>query len=77
MVPTELQQHLHTKHDCKDKPITFFKSKCDKLKHSQTNLTPVIKGENGNVCEASHKVSNHTACCREVCTTAETLSLLV
>jgi hypothetical protein len=59
---------VHTKHvDCKDKPITFLKCKCDQLKYSQTNLTSLIKGENGNVCETSYTVSCHTAHCSEAC----------
>jgi hypothetical protein len=43
VVPTKLQQHLLTelvdcRHTCR-----VFKRKCDDLKHSQTNLTSVIK----------------------------------
>jgi hypothetical protein len=49
--------------DCKQKPLTFFKHKCDELKHSQSNLISVMKSENGNVCEASYKVSHHIARC--------------
>jgi hypothetical protein len=64
MVPLKLQQYLHTKHnDRKDKSTALFKCKCDAVKHSQANLTSVIKGENGNVCEASHEVSYHVAHC--------------
>jgi hypothetical protein len=47
MIPTKLQWHLHIKHvDCKDKSVMFFKCKYDKLKHSQTSVTSVIKDEN-------------------------------
>lgn len=63
---SSMVQHLHTKHDdCKDRPITVFKCKCDELKHSQTNLTSVVKGEQGNVCEESYKLSYHIARCVE------------
>jgi hypothetical protein len=54
MVTATLQRHLHTKRvDRKDKPIELCKRKCDELKQSKTNLTSVIKGEHGNVCDAS------------------------
>jgi hypothetical protein len=50
MVTAKLQWYLHIKHgDCKARPLTFFKQKCDELKYSQTNLTSVTNGENGNV----------------------------
>jgi hypothetical protein len=62
MVTATLQRHLHTKRvDRKDKPIELCKRKCDELKHSKTNLTSVIKGE--NVCESLHKVSCRIARC--------------
>lgn len=35
--------------DCKE-TYCISKHKCDELQHSQTNLTPVIKGRNRNVC---------------------------
>jgi hypothetical protein len=65
MVPAQLQRHLHTKHaDCKDKPIASLNVKqCHELKQSQTNLTSFINNENGNMCEASQKVSYHIAHC--------------
>jgi hypothetical protein len=43
----------------------IVKHKCDELKHSETNVTSVIKGENGSVCEALYKVSYHIANCGE------------
>jgi spore maturation protein CgeB len=50
MVPAKLQWHLQAVHvHCKDKLITFSKRKCDEMKHSEINLTSVIKDENGNV----------------------------
>jgi hypothetical protein len=68
MVLAKLLRHLHTEHvDCKDRPIALFKLKCEELKHSQTNLTSVIEGENGNVCEASYRVNYHTARCPYEC----------
>jgi hypothetical protein len=73
LVPTKLQQQ-HMKHvDCKDKLITFFKHKCNEMKHSQTDLMSVTKHGNGNMCEASYKVSYHAAHCGEVHETAENL----
>jgi hypothetical protein len=51
----------------------MIKYKFDELKHSQTNLASVIKGENGNVCEASYKVSYHIAHCGEAYMIAENL----
>jgi hypothetical protein len=32
--------------------LTYFKPECDVLKHSQTNITLVIKGKNENVYKA-------------------------
>jgi hypothetical protein len=62
VVLAQLQLHLHTKHvDSKDKPIVYLKRKCDKLQHSATNVMSVIKGENRNSCEATYKLSYHTA----------------
>jgi hypothetical protein len=55
--------------------VSCFKCKCDRRKHSQTNLTSVIKGENGNVCEAIYKVSYHIAHCSEAHLTVEDLSI--
>jgi hypothetical protein len=53
VVPAKLQRHLHTKHvDSKHQLNAFLKRKCDELKHSETSLTAVVKGENVNVCEA-------------------------
>jgi hypothetical protein len=73
MVPGKLQRYLHKKHtDCKDKPVVFFKRECHELEHSQSNLASVIK--DGNVCEASYKVSYHIALCGEAFTIAENVT---
>jgi hypothetical protein len=61
-------------HKCivlKENPIALRKYKCDELNSSQNNLTLFIKGVDGNVCDASHKVSFHIAHCREVHTIAK------
>jgi hypothetical protein len=50
---------------CKTKPIAFFKCECNELNPSRTNLKPVINGENGNLREASYKMSYHIARCVE------------
>jgi hypothetical protein len=56
MVPAKLQRHK--KHvDYKDKPIACSERKCAEPKHSGTNVTSVIKGENGNMHEASYTVN--------------------
>jgi hypothetical protein len=61
MVPVKLKWYLYTKHvDCRHKPIAFLKSKCDELKHTETNLTSVIEAENENVCEPLYKVGHQT-----------------
>jgi hypothetical protein len=65
---------FHAKHvGCKNKPIAFLKCKCEEMKHSETNLASVIKGENGNVCKASYKVSYHIAICGETHMIAENI----
>jgi hypothetical protein len=56
IVTAKSQRYLHAKHvDCKQEPVVFFQRDFDELKNPQTNLTSAIKGENGNVCEASYK----------------------
>jgi hypothetical protein len=57
--------------DWKEKSIAFLKCKCDELNFSQNNQTLIIKGVDGNVCDASYKVSHHISHCREVHTIAK------
>jgi hypothetical protein len=59
--------------DYKDKPIEFNKRNCDELKHSETSLTSVIKGE--NVYDASYILSYHIASCCVVHTVSGNLYL--
>lgn len=73
VVPTELQQHLHTKHvDSKDRHH-IFKHKRDELKHSETCLTSVFKWK---CVVASHKISYHFSHCGEACVIAEYFIIL-
>lgn len=44
--------------------FAFLNRRCNELKHSQTDVTSFIKGENADLCEASYKVSCHVAHCR-------------
>jgi hypothetical protein len=39
--------------------------------YAETNLTSVIKGENGKVCDAPQKENYHNANCGDVYTTAK------
>lgn len=55
--------------------VSVFKCICVKWKHSQINLTSVIKDENGNVHEVIYKVSYHTAHCSEAHMTVKDLGI--
>jgi hypothetical protein len=66
-VPPKITMACTHKHvNWKEKSIAFLKYKCHELNYSQSNPTLIIKGMDGNVCNASYKVSCHTAHCREV-----------
>jgi hypothetical protein len=49
------------------------KRKCGELKQCRINLTSVVKGENGIVCEASYRVRYHAAHCGEAYTISKNL----
>jgi hypothetical protein len=73
-ISCKLQRNLHTKHVyCKDKPIAYLKNKYCDTQLSETNLTPVIFYENGNVWEVSYKVNPRLALLGEANIFAENL----
>lgn len=58
MAAAELQRVFRKKYGCLD-----FKDKSDELKNSETDMTSVIKGEPGNLCDASYKVRRSSYDC--------------